>query len=666
MRTFLLVFLVCCLVAPLAAQQSLIANYDFASDTTTLHDQSAQGLDGVVHGSPSLVADRFGNADGAWHFSPGDHVTIPSTEGLNPLPFSVSVWYKPDLDQNNHTNVPLFKKYTPALWNGFMMYTRVQEGSNFLSGWYIRNSSNRVISQYGSPEFNYLDAEVSEDMWRHAVFTVDSIEGRLYFDGQLQDTQPWDGEAMAATNSLQWQIAGTYNTTDTLGYQGAMDEMTIWGRALTEEEVFALYSEGGFDQNGCTDPDACNYDFEALVDNGHCIYPVIGEDCFEGEFLCTEGTWWHPGEQRCYPVACLSCPGDFDGDSMISVTDLLGFLAKFGEPCVFDGCSDPAACNFNPLVTLDDGSCVYGSVDACGCSYDCSGELINDNDGDGICDNTASIGCADPTACNYDELVCVTDSNTCIYGSEAPGAACDDGDATTFNDVWNATGCECMGTTIADEGGSGPCGGEQIVTFDNHAYPLVEIGEQCWFAENLRSVHYANGDAVPGDLSDSEWSETNAGAQAVYNNDNAMLETYGRLYNWHAVDDARGICPNGWHVPTDEEWLELEMFLGMPSSEANTIGWRGTDQGGQMKSSPEDDPSWNGSNSSGFSGLAGGARHHSNGSYFEMGDNGYHWSSTPDGANGWHRILGAYGDNINRNFSYHEFGFAVRCVLGEQ
>ena len=107
----------------------------------------------------------------------------------------------------------------------------------------------------------------------------------------------------------------------------------------------------------------------------------------------------------------------------------------------------------------------------------------------------------------------------------------------------------------------------------------------------MRNEHYANGDAIPGDLSNSEWEnadDTNLGAQAIYNNDVSNLADYGRLYNWYAVDDARGLCPSGWHVPTDGEFMTLEMELGMSESEANDTGWRGTDQGTQMKSSPGD------------------------------------------------------------------------------
>ena len=104
-------------------------------------------------------------------------------------------------------------------------------------------------------------------------------------------------------------------------------------------------------------------------------------------------------------------------------------------------------------------------------------------------------------------------------------------------------------------------------------------------------------------------AHTELGAQAIYNNDCSNLADYGRLYNWYAVDDARGLCPSGWHVPTDGEFMTLEMELGMSESEANRGRLARHRPRHQMKSSPEDSPSWNGTNTSGFSGLAGGVRY---------------------------------------------------------
>ena len=202
-----------------------------------------------------------------------------------------------------------------------------------------------------------------------------------------------------------------------------------------------------------------------------------------------------------------------------------------------------------------------------------------DSDGDGLYDSQDN--CFDLAACNF-----ATD----------PSEPCEYLDAVGV----------CGGGCLSDPDGDGicddwPCGG--LWNYQGYNYSTVLIGEQCWFAENLRSENYENGDVIPAGLSNSEWDSTSYGAVAVYN-----LETFGRLYNWFAVNDARGLCPSGWHVPTDGEWMTMEMALGMSESEANDTGYRGTDQGTQLKTTYGWD-GINGTNSSGFSGLPGGWRH---------------------------------------------------------
>ena len=205
-----------------------------------------------------------------------------------------------------------------------------------------------------------------------------------------------------------------------------------------------------------------------------------------------------------------------------------------------------------------------------------------------------------------------------------------------------------------------PC---NSVTFDGHTYDVVQIGDQCWFAENLRNEHYTNGDGIPGELSNSDWSTTSEGAQAIYNNDTSNLAGYGRLYNWHAVYDSRGLCPSAWHVPTDEEFMTLEMELGMSESEANVEGpiWRGTDQGTQMKSSASDSPAWDGTNTSGFSGEAGGNRK-DYGDFSGEGGFGEFWSTSAAGTNAMRRELGGGNTGVVRGNKSQQHGFSVRCV----
>jgi uncharacterized protein (TIGR02145 family) len=189
------------------------------------------------------------------------------------------------------------------------------------------------------------------------------------------------------------------------------------------------------------------------------------------------------------------------------------------------------------------------------------------------------------------------------------------------------------------------------VLFDTKAYALVEIGTQCWFKENLASDSYRNGEPIPGNLSDSQWLSASSGAQAVYNNDSGGLATYGRLYNFFAVSDSRGLCPTGYHVPSDEEWTVLENHLGG----SNVAGIA-------LKSSPSDTPAWDGGNSSGFSALPGGGRNNFYGFFGNQGDYGFWWSSSPVGTYAWYRFLYSWYSSVLRYNVNARAGFSVRCV----
>ena len=197
--------------------------------------------------------------------------------------------------------------------------------------------------------------------------------------------------------------------------------------------------------------------------------------------------------------------------------------------------------------------------------------------------------------------------------------------------------------------------------YQGYDYATVQIGEQCWFAENLRSENYENGDAIPSNLSDNEWQSTTSGSVAVLVESESNLETYGRLYNWYAVDDTRGLCPSGWHVPTDGDWMTVEMGLGMSETEANNTDARGTDQGTQMKGTYGWNGEGNGTNSSGFSGLPGGSRQ-INGNFATPGYSGNWWSSSPIESNRMGPTLDYSFENVYRYNLDVRYGFSVRCI----
>ncbi len=208
------------------------------------------------------------------------------------------------------------------------------------------------------------------------------------------------------------------------------------------------------------------------------------------------------------------------------------------------------------------------------------------------------------------------------------------------------------------------CGGQTSLTYDGRTYDLVEIGGQCWFADNLATDQYRNGDLIPTGLDIAIWQNTTAGAYAIYNNDPANDVTYGKLYNWYTTVDTRGLCPAGWHVPTDCEWMYLEGSLGMSVADQETAEWRGTNEGGALKTTTNwNSPNVGATNSSGFTALPGGWRSNF-GSYSIFGDDGLWWSSTEyDSVNAWYRGLNYLISDVDRNDDVNKhFGFSVRCV----
>ena len=154
------------------------------------------------------------------------------------------------------------------------------------------------------------------------------------------------------------------------------------------------------------------------------------------------------------------------------------------------------------------------------------------------------------------------------------------------------------------------------------------------------------------------WAGLSTGAYCFFDNDIINRAIYGVLYNWFATVDSRNIAPEGWHVPTDDEWKELEMYLGMSQSEVDGTGYRGTDEGKKLKSSI----AWNGIDEVAFSGLPGGYCNH-NGYFYYMGHAVYFWSVSVHPTYGaWNRGLHNDNDAIGRIDNFRQNGFSIRCV----
>jgi len=280
---------------------------------------------------------------------------------------------------------------------------------------------------------------------------------------------------------------------------------------------------------------------------------------------------------------------------------------------------------------------------------------------------------------NSDEAVNVADAVWIInyvFASGDPPNPLDagdtncDGSCNITDAVWIINYIFAGGYTPCDTDGDGfpDCGLNcpgTVVDIDGNVYQTVLIGGQCWMAENLKVTHYRNGDPIPNVTDVAEWIDLSTGAYCDYYNDPANVPTYGRLYNWYAVDDSRNIAPEGWHLPSDAEWKQLEMYLGMSQAEADSTLFRGTDEGGKLKEAGYAHwipPNEGATNESGFTALPGGFRDY-DGSFYCMGITAFFWSSTEfSSGSAWIRGLYYNLSPVNRYYSPKHYGLSVRCV----
>ncbi len=217
----------------------------------------------------------------------------------------------------------------------------------------------------------------------------------------------------------------------------------------------------------------------------------------------------------------------------------------------------------------------------------------------------------------------------------------------------------------------GSAGG--VVDIDGNVYETVIIGGQEWMKENLRVTRYRDGTPIPTGLDNKNWAETTSGAYSIYPYGNAdgidseeqMVATFGLLYNWYVVDNPKGVCPDGWRVPLDDDWKGLERTIGM-GNEVNDAAWRG-DKAALLMST---DDWWVtsdvliGADDYGFSAQPAGARY-PDGSYNRFGTFAYFWTSTPSGTqgtNGIRRLLTYNNVAINRSNRPSAEGQCIRCI----
>ena len=491
---------------------------------------------------PINSENRFGAVDGSTFFDGNQELTTP---GISYYDFTISTWFLSNdveedvcggiVSQNTGLDcTPLV--HIAACYSPMALHCQVRE-------------TNCVADQ--------VSADLSPLFWQHLVFHREGNLIRTYLNGVLAEEDSAIQDEIAP--DVQLRIGAMPYGGQFRGFHGSIDDIGIWNRALTEEEILALYNAEP-PVTGCTDPTACNFDAETTSDDGSCIpsgcmdseacnYNALAEcegeachyTCCPGPGCCLEGTVWDAELGGCIPME-TNCPEDLDFDGAVGINDLMELLSAFGTYCP-------------PEVT--------------------------------------GWTCGDP------------------------------------------------------------------VSYHGYDYATVKIGEQCWFAENLRAENYLNGDPIPDNLTNSEWVSTSQGARGIYVDSESGIVSH--TYNGYAVQDERGVCPESWHVPSDLEWMELELYIGLDESEGEVLGLRGN-HGALLKSSPSDVPSWDGTNELSFKGLPSWGRGGGNGT-FGGGTKFKGWSSTvaPSG-DIWLRNLLDSNSGVERDNDNPHNGCNVRCL----
>ena len=187
---------------------------------------------------------------------------------------------------------------------------------------------------------------------------------------------------------------------------------------------------------------------------------------------------------------------------------------------------------------------------------------------------------------------------------------------------------------------------------------------QTWTTQNLSVSRYRNGDVIPQITDATQWQNLTTGAWCWYNNDSVNYSQYGKLYNWYAVDDPRGLALQGWHIPTDAEWNNLVKCID-PYADTAISGPQSITAGGAMKEVGTIHwhyPNTGANNNSGFAGLPGGSRNY-DGTFYSIGYSGVWWGSTAYNTTGaWFRSLLYNLADIGRNPTNKTSGFSVRLV----
>ncbi|MCE2840287.1 MAG: hypothetical protein LW729_02740 [Bacteroidetes bacterium] len=521
-------------------------------------DGSGNGNHGTVNGA-TLTTDRFGNQNGAYQFanseiSIADNSLLDSTFSNS---FSLAFWYKSFFSSSNN--------FDGLVCRGF------QYANPPIFGVQVGLTPSGLGLQTNPSNCNYHFSQVDTNVWKHILlsFQFDSSgNGSIsyYSNGLFEQVYSCFRPLALGNNNFPLKFGVEREGTEF--FKGKLDDIGIWNRALTPQEITNLYNSQ----------------------------------------LPTQTS-------LCLPTITTSAPSSVGVDTVVIGGDISN---DGGSSIVLRGICYSTSPNPNM-----------------------GNQRTEDGSGTGSF-NTVLRG-LNPSTTYYARSYAKNSNGVVVYGNEV-----------SFTTSASLPGVRCPGSpTVTD--------------IDGNIYNIVQIGTQCWTQSNLKVSKYRNGDSIPTGLSNSQWSSTSSGAYAIYNNDPFNDGLYGKLYNHYAVADSRGLCPTGWHLPSDGEWNVLVKYLD-PNADTTCHNCFQNIAGGMMKNTGTQlslggwfSPNVGATNQSGFTGLPGGGG--GGNSYGGLGGLAIWWSTTYAWGN-FYRCRTIFNDyaGVNRTIGVPTDGFSVRCL----
>ena len=656
-------------------KSGLVAWYPFNGNA---NDESGSALNGKVLGAV-LTEDRFNKKNAAYEFSKDKLIEIPNTEDKNLYPMTISLWYRIDsLIKGDFCS--LFGKYELASWNGYDInysdFRNVQsDGKVYNNGfgtqsWFLRTYNDRIIGYYGEPPF--LHENISSKKWYHYVLVVNENGGKIYVDGKLYASDNWTGQAGKTTSNWLWKIGRVYSS-ETVGLKAKIDDVGVWNRALTAEEVKNLYDGESAPGQPCSSSPTVKD-----IDGNTYNTVQIGGQCWtkenlkvtkysDGSTIPLDNSGGTAGNGSGQTWSTLKTGArtvyGHDNNNLSTYGYLYNWYAASDSRNICpSGWHLPSDEELTTLTTYLGGSTVAGGkLKATGTTY------WSNNAGASNTSGFTALGSGFRSAGSEFSNI---KTGTFFWSSSSKSTVnawqlflTDNDNLTRRDSSRNENGFSIR--CVKDVVNNTPCPGTPTVKdIDGNTYNTLQIGEQCWTKENLKVTKYNDGSTSPldnsggtaGNGSGQTWSRLKTGARTVYGHDNNNLSTYGYLYNWYAASDSRNICPSGWHLPSDEELTTLTTYVG-----GSTVA------GGKLKATGTTYWSNNAgaSNASGFTALGSGFR--SAGSEFSNIKTGpFFWSSSSKSTvNAWQLFLTDNDNLTRRDSSRNENGFSIRCIKND-